>query len=77
MLAGHWAEVGGRLDKAVDAYNRSVATLESHVLVSARRLGDLKAAPEGAEIETIEPVERAARGLHSVTPPPEDNGNRG
>jgi DNA recombination protein RmuC len=64
-LAGHWSEVGGRLDKAVEAYNKSVATLESRVLVSARRLQDLKAAPEGVAIETIEPVERTARALQA------------
>lgn len=43
-LASHWAEVG-RPDKAVEAYNKSAATLESRVLVSARRLRDLTAAP--------------------------------
>jgi DNA recombination protein RmuC len=62
-LAGHWSDVGARLDKAVEAYNSSVATLESRVLVSARRLRDLKAAPEGVEIEAIEPVERTTRAL--------------
>lgn len=66
VLAGHWSEVGGRLDKAVEAYNKSVATLESRVLVSARRLRDLKAAPEDTEIETIEPVERVTRGLQAA-----------
>jgi DNA recombination protein RmuC len=65
-LAGHWNEVGGRLDKAVEAYNRSVATLEGRVLVSARRLRDLKAAPEGAEIAALEPIERATRALQAV-----------
>ncbi|MGQ0752309.1 MAG: DNA recombination protein RmuC [Betaproteobacteria bacterium] len=65
-LAGHWSEVGGRLDKAVEAYNSSVATLESRVLVSARRLRDLKAAPEDVEIEAIEPVERTTRALQAV-----------
>ena len=65
-LAGHWSEVGGRLDKAVEAYNKSVATLESRVLVSARRLRDLKAAPEDVEIEAIEPVERTTRVLQAV-----------
>ena len=45
-LAGHWAEVGQRLDQAVEVYNESVGTLESRVLVSARRLRDLKAAPD-------------------------------
>jgi DNA recombination protein RmuC len=68
MLAGHWSEVGGRLDKAVDAYNKSVATLESRVLVSARRFRDLKAAPEDMEIEAIEPVERTARALQAPLP---------
>jgi hypothetical protein len=41
-------------------------TLESRVLVSARKLRDLKAAPEGVEIEAIEPVERTARALQAV-----------
>ena len=66
MLAGHWGDVGSRLDKAVEAYNKSVATLESRVLVSARKLRDLKAAPEDTEIEVIEPVERTARTLQGA-----------
>lgn len=65
VLAGHWGDVGNRLDKAVEAYNKSVATLESRVLVSARKLRDLKAAPEDTEITAIEPVERTARALQA------------
>ncbi len=65
ILAGHWSTVGKRLDQAVGAYNSSVATLESRVLVSARRLRDLKAAPDDLEIEAIEPVERTARALQA------------
>jgi len=57
---------GSRLDKAVEAYNKSVATLESRVLVSARRLRDLKAAPEDVEIEAIAPIERTARALQAA-----------
>lgn len=49
-LAERWSEVGNRLNKAVDAYNSPVATLESRVLVSARLFRELKAAPEGIEI---------------------------
>ncbi len=60
-LAGHWSDVGSRLDKAVDAYNRSVGTLESRVLVTVRRFRELKAAPEDLEIAAPEPVERATR----------------
>jgi len=40
---------------------REAYALESRVLVSARRLRDLKAAPEEVEIESIEPVERTTR----------------
>ncbi len=35
------------------------------VLVSARRLRDLKAAPEDVEIEAIAPIERTARALQT------------
>src|SRR5689334_21780697 len=50
-LGEHWSNVGEKLGKAVDAYNSATTTLESRVLVSARRLRELKAGPEGAEIE--------------------------
>jgi DNA recombination protein RmuC len=43
-LGGHWSEVGDRLGRAVDAYNRSTSTLESRVMVSTRRFKDLKVA---------------------------------
>jgi DNA recombination protein RmuC len=56
-LAGHWTDVGAKLGKAVDAYNASVGTLESRVLVTARKFQELKAAPEGEEIEAPAPVD--------------------
>ncbi|MGH8256415.1 MAG: DNA recombination protein RmuC [Steroidobacteraceae bacterium] len=65
VLARHWSEVGERLGRAADAYNRSVVTLESRVLVTARRFRDLKAAPEDTEIPAIEPVEVLPRGLQA------------
>jgi len=65
-LAGHWTDVGDRLGRAVDAYNKSVATLETRVLVSARRLRDLKAGLETVDLEPIEPVEQVPRGLQAL-----------
>ncbi|GFE78780.1 hypothetical protein GCM10011487_07800 [Steroidobacter agaridevorans] len=53
-LAGHWNDVGQRLGKAVDAYNKSVVSLESRVLSSARRFNSLQVAT--TEIETMEPI---------------------
>lgn len=65
-LAGHWARLGDRLDKALEAYNSATATLESRVLVSARRFADLGAAPAGTEIESLEPIERLARKVQAA-----------
>ena len=62
-LAGHWTEVGARLGKTVDAYNASVGTLETRVLVTARKFQELKAAPEGAEIEAPAPVDTVPRPI--------------
>ena len=58
-----WNDVGSRLDKAIEAYNKSVAILESRVLVSVHRQRDVRAGAEDVEIEAIEPVERTARAL--------------
>ena len=69
-LAGHWNEVGIRLDKAVESYNRSVGTFESRVLVSARRFRDLSVAPEDLEIAALEPLAREARMLQPSLLPP-------
>ncbi len=61
VLADHWGDVGKHLGNAVGAYNKSVATLESRVLVSARKFRDLKAAPEDREIRELAPVEATTR----------------
>ncbi|HUX19501.1 MAG TPA: DNA recombination protein RmuC [Acidithiobacillus sp.] len=65
ILAGHWARVGKGLGQAVEAYNNATGSLESRVLVSARKFRDLKAAPENKEIPGMEPVEPAPRLLQA------------
>lgn len=65
-LGEHWATVGDRLGKAVDAYNAATGTLESRVLVSARKLRELKAAPEDLEIDALEQIDRTPRALQAV-----------
>lgn len=61
VMAAHWARVGKNLGEAVSAYNGAVASMESRVLVSARRFRDLQAVPDGREIAVLEPVETIAR----------------
>jgi DNA recombination protein RmuC len=64
-LSVHWTDIGKHLGKSMDAYNKATGTLESRVLVSARRFKDLKAAPEGVELEPIELLDRAPRELQA------------
>lgn len=63
VMAGHWSKVGKNLGDAVGAYNKAVASLESRVLVSARRFKELKAIPDGREIAEVERVEVLPRAL--------------
>ena len=63
VMAGHWGKVGKNLGDAVGAYNKAVASLESRVLVSARRFKELKAVPDGREIVEVEQVEVLPRAL--------------
>lgn len=65
VLADHWGSVGKNLGEAVSAYNRAVGSLESRVLVTARKFKDLQAAPEGKEIKDLGPVEAQARALQA------------
>jgi DNA recombination protein RmuC len=65
-LAEHWSGVGKRLDDAVDAYNKSVGTLESRVLPTARRFRDLKAVSDSCDIETLAPLTTETRTLTAM-----------
>jgi DNA recombination protein RmuC len=60
-LAEHFESVGKSLAKSVTAYNSAVGTLESRVLVTARRLKDkgIAATEELPDVETIDHAPRA------------------
>jgi DNA recombination protein RmuC len=61
-LAEHWENVGKSLAKAVSAYNGAVGTLESRVLVTARRLKD-KGVSAGGELPDVEVIDETPRAL--------------
>ncbi len=64
-LSEHFARVGKSLSGAVDAYNKSVSSLESRVLVQARRFKELAAATE-KELPALEPLEVGTREVQQA-----------
>jgi DNA recombination protein RmuC len=62
VFTNHFDEIGRGLDKALDAYNKGVRSLEARVLVTARKFKE-RGAISGDEIETLEPIDKAARPL--------------
>jgi DNA recombination protein RmuC len=58
-MGTHVAKLGRSLDGAVDSYNKTVSSLEARVLVTARRLTELKVADD--ELGAPTQVERSPR----------------
>lgn len=64
-LAGHFSDVGKSLGRSIEAYNKTVGTLEGRVLVTARKFKELGAAPGKNEIEALEIIDKTARAIQS------------
>lgn len=63
VMGGHASAVGRALETAVGKYNQFVGSLESQVMVSARRFEDLQVDHEGKDLPGLPPVEQAPRTL--------------
>lgn len=77
-LSAHLETVGKGLDRAVESYNKAVGTLESRVLVSARKFSELGVAVT-QEIPDVEPIETTTRTLTfdwDDPPPADDAGSK-
>ncbi len=64
LLAGYFEDLGDKIGKATEAYNRVIGSMESRILPAARRFKDLGAGT-GEEIPTLEPVDQAIRQLNA------------
>ncbi len=76
-MAGHLERLGRSLQSATDTYNSAIGSLESRVMVSARKFKELGATSQEAEIIELKPVEGGARRLQAiekdVAPAPEND----
>jgi DNA recombination protein RmuC len=64
-FAEHFDDMRKKLDGAVHSYNQAAGSLESRVMVSARRLRDLDVTTE-PELPLIEPIDTMPRALKSL-----------
>jgi len=69
VLVGHFEDIGKNLERATDAYNRAVGSMETRVLVSARKFKELGAATS-ADLPSPRTVDARPRALQA----PEVNG---
>jgi DNA recombination protein RmuC len=64
LLAIRFSEMGRNLDRTVDLYNKAIGSLETRVLVTARKFKELSAST-GEDIEMLESLDRSARSLQA------------
>ncbi len=63
VMGGHAVKLGESLGAAVGRYNQFVGSLETQVMVSARRFEDLHVDHEGKDLPTLPPVEPSLRAI--------------
>ena len=65
VLTNHFLDIKRGLDKSVEAYNRSVASYEQRVMVTARKFKELGAGSE-AKLRPLEVIEKSTRNIERI-----------
>jgi DNA recombination protein RmuC len=60
-MTNHFTDVGSRLGKAVESYNKAIGSLETRVLVSARKFSELETTGTHDDLPSIDPIESTPR----------------
>ncbi|MFQ5734276.1 MAG: DNA recombination protein RmuC [Planctomycetaceae bacterium] len=64
-MGEHMAKLGKHLNAATEAYNQTVGSLESRVMVTARKFPDLRVDAPGVEVEPLDPVDATPRRIQA------------
>ncbi|MDR2540020.1 MAG: DNA recombination protein RmuC [Chlamydiales bacterium] len=62
-MTGHWSKMGKSLAQAVESYNKAVGSLETRVLVTARKFKDLQLLSEEVDLELLAEIDKKPRDL--------------
>jgi DNA recombination protein RmuC len=67
-MSDHFSRMGRSLGGAVDAYNRAMGSLESRVLVTARKFKELGATSSAVDLDPLELIEKVPRFSETSLP---------
>ena len=65
-MNSHFSKMGKSLASAVENYNKGIGSLETRVLVTARKFKEMDVMPSQIEIEEVESIEKIPRELQSL-----------
>lgn len=70
-MGDHFSQLGRHINQSVDSYNHTIASFESRVLVSARKLKEKGAATFGKDLHRLDELEKKTKTLKVLDSIPE------